>query len=167
MLMKKKAADKTLLLAHRLVFGRPGEAGKRKADLRLFNGLPASPSAKADLEKKLGGQTVPALRDLSIFFNLERSGEKNAMAARLAEFLLSPKDFGKSKAVASVAKKTATGKKAATKRKSSKAEPKAKKAKASANNNKKLSPEQVDSEDEDFAEEIASLKAAGKSRHAA
>lgn len=155
MLTKKKAADKTLLLAHRIIFGRPGEAAKRKANLRLFNGFPASQD-KAALETKLATQTLPALRDLCILFNLERSGEKNAMATRLAVFLMSPKDFGKSKAVTTTA--TATKKKtAAAKGKKTATNPAAKKAKTSNGKKSDLSAEMVES-DEDFAEEIQALQ---------
>lgn len=152
MLTKKKAGDKTILVVHRLIFGRPGEANKRKTDLRQFNGFPAS-FDRSSLDKKLQSQTVPALRDLCIFFNLERSGEKVAMAARLTEFLVSPKDQGKSKPVQ--AKKVIGKKKAAPKGKAAGA----KKAKTSAGKKANgLSPETVESED-DYAEEIASLKA--------
>lgn len=153
-----KVADKTLLLAHRIIFGRPGEANKRKADLRQFNGFPVSQD-KAALVKKLSAQTVAGLRDLCIMFNLERSGEKNAMAGRLADFLMNPKDFGKSKAAppkkAAVTKKKAPAKKTATAAKGKKA--KATKGKKSP----ELSAEFVESDD-DFTEEIASLQAAGR-----
>lgn len=38
-LAKRKSADSALQLVHRLVYRRVGEAGKRKEDLRKFNGL--------------------------------------------------------------------------------------------------------------------------------
>lgn len=151
MLTKKKVSDKTLIMVHRLIFGRPGEANKRKGDLRQFNGFPAS-FDRASLDKKIQSQTLPALRDLSIFFNLERSGEKSTVAARLVDFIVSPKDQGASKPVQ--AKKVIGKKKAAPKGKA----PSAKKAKTSGKKANGLSPETVESED-DFADEIASLKA--------
>lgn len=156
MLTKKKAADKSILLAHRIVFGRPGEAAKRKASLRLFNGLPASSQDKGGLEAKLAGQTIPALRDLCILFNLERSGEKNAMAARIAAFLVSPKDFGKSKAVATITTTTTKKKAAAAKKAKASSKPAAKKAKTNGKKSE-LSAEIVDS-DEDYTEEIQALQ---------
>lgn len=150
MLAKKKSGDKTILLAHRLLYGRPGEANKRKANLRLFNGLPPAHDKPA-MEKKLAALTVSALRDLCILFNLERSGEKLAMGQRVYEFLASPKDYGKSKAVAPAKKATGKRKASATKAAGGK------KAKTAGG---KLSEETVESEDEeDFSEEIASLQA--------
>jgi hypothetical protein len=164
-LTKKKTSDKTLVLAHRLIYGRPGEALKRKGDLRQFNGFPVEANSKPGMEKKLGAQTLPALRDLAIMFNLERSGEKSAMVSLIAEFLEKPKDFGKSKAVPVVAKKTAAGNKgvvvkkaAAGKKGKAAAAPKKKAAKGGKREaEKQLTPETVES-DEDFEEEIASLK---------
>lgn len=147
-LAKLKSSDKTLLYLHRVVFGRPGEAAKRKSDLRLFHGFPGAVSV-ATLEKKLAGQTIPMLRDVCILLNLERGGEKKDMVARLAGFLLQPKDLGKSKPapIRKAAGKKADAKKAA-----------GKKAVGKKAAGKKLSTETVDSED-DYADEIAELKA--------
>ncbi len=146
---KKKSGDKTLVLAHRIIFGRPGEAGKRKGDLRTFSGLPSS---DVTVDKRLSGQTVASLRDLCIMVNLERSGEKNTLVERLEGFLKDPKDFGKSKAV--TVKKTATKRKSPTKGKTSKKAATGKKGEKD-----ELSADLIQTDDEDFAEEIADLKA--------
>lgn len=79
-LAKKKSSDKAIILAHRLLYGRVGEAAKRKANLRLFHGFDtSSPSSSFNEEtfgekiKKLGKEE---LANLAYFLNLERSGEK-------------------------------------------------------------------------------------------
>lgn len=158
-LNKLKAADKTILLAHRLIFGRPGEANKRKADLRQFNGLPSS-TDQAALDKKLASQTLPSLRALLVLFNLERSGEKQVVVERLRAFLLNPKDLGKSKPapVAKKGKVVAKGKQSKKTKTTATVKTAAKKGKVAKVKSTKLSADVVESED-DFAEEIASLKA--------
>ena len=155
-LNKLKAADKTILLVHRLIFGRPGEANKRKADLRQFNGLPPS-TDQAALDKKLSAQTLPSLRSLLVLFNLERSGEKQAVVERVRAFLLNPKDLGKFKP-ASMAKKGRAVAKGKQTKKTKTTTAAVKKGKATKAKSTKLSADVIESED-DFAEEIASLKA--------
>lgn len=41
--------------------------------------------------------TVQQLQSLAVLLNLERSGEKGAMATRITQYLRSPKDLGASK----------------------------------------------------------------------
>lgn len=97
-LAKHKSDYPAILTLHRVIFGRPGEASKRKAHLRLFNGL----SSDADVSKiaeKLAHHTLDELRDICVFLNLDRSGEKKALSERIVEFLTMPADLGESKPV--------------------------------------------------------------------
>lgn len=47
--------------------------------------------------EKLAHHTVEELRDICVFLNLERGGEKKTLAVRIANFLLNPCDLGESK----------------------------------------------------------------------
>jgi len=116
---KRKAADETVTTVHRLVYGRPGDASKRKADLRQFNGFPPATDMKG-ISDKLGRHQVSELKDLCVFLNLEQSGEKSTITQRIVAFLLKPVDFGASKPV-----------KKATKKKSNAKSPRSKAAKVS------------------------------------
>ncbi len=103
---RRKADYAPIVALHRLLYGRPGEAARRKANLRNFNGLARGDGAKAGegagerLGEKLAHQALDALRRLADLLNVERGGEKRALCARLAAFLATPTELGTSQIAA-------------------------------------------------------------------
>jgi len=96
---KRKADYPSIQILHRLLYGRPGEAPKRKANLRLFNGLPVEAAAIESTKwaEKLGHHTVEELRLVCRLLNLEDKGEKKQLVERICKFLIAPSDLGESK----------------------------------------------------------------------
>lgn len=112
--------------------------------------------------------TVQQLQGLAVLLNLERSGEKSALAVRISEYIRSPKDLGASKpaprkSTTSTKKKSAavkSGKKKAVAAKK-KTATKPKKAAAAAKNQTQPKKEKIseaaihtDSEDEKIIAEV-------------
>ena len=91
---KKPAQDETIVLLHRLIWGRPGAARLRKAHLRAFNGFPADhdSSVKSALEGKLAKLVISDLKELAAILHLDLSGAKTKeqYTAMLASFLIKP-----------------------------------------------------------------------------
>ena len=96
----------------------------------MFNG-----TANEHLKEKLDRLQVEELRNLTVFLNLERSGEKSALVQRIEGFLRNPKDLGESKPAPKAGKASKKAGKVVKSKSKSKAKPKkpssAKKAPAS------------------------------------
>ncbi|ELU14625.1 hypothetical protein CAPTEDRAFT_134237 [Capitella teleta] len=83
---------------HKLLFGRIGAVTEVKRNIKRFNGYEFEKDS-ADYQKKLAilkASTLAGLKGLSQTLGLERSGTKDVLMERIMEFLLKPKDFGKS-----------------------------------------------------------------------
>lgn len=98
-LAKRKANYGPIVSLHRLVYGRPGEANRRKSNLRLFNGFADVQEMKRIEERLTKSATYSAddLRSIAAFLNIEFKGDKESVAKRIANFLLKPEDLGDSK----------------------------------------------------------------------
>ena len=75
---------------HRVLFGAPGKANARKANIRKFNGWGSDDKAKDKAERSLKGTgwTTATLRDLSKLLGLETGGHKEGIADRVLTFLV-------------------------------------------------------------------------------
>lgn len=69
---------------------------KRKANLRLFHGIPDAEEV-TKIGEKLDHHKIEELRDMAALLNLAHSGEKKAVIKRICDFLHKPEDFGESK----------------------------------------------------------------------
>jgi hypothetical protein len=81
---------------HRLFFGSEGPKMKRKLQLRQFKGFPAGSAEKVSEKLKKYPWTVPCLRDLCKFFDLDQSGDKDSLVARATAFIMKPEATGAS-----------------------------------------------------------------------
>ncbi len=88
----KVAANEQMILLHRILYDRMGEASKRKANIRAFCGVEASneeDGVKA-FETKLKKYAVANIKNLAILLCLPSSGGKNPLISRIATFLVKP-----------------------------------------------------------------------------
>ncbi len=78
-----------------LCFGSQGQKATRKKHLRLFNGFASTADRDAAEAKVLDNKkkwTVSALKDACAVLGVERSGSRDELVKRLADFLLSPEE---------------------------------------------------------------------------
>ena len=85
----KKTSEDDLVLVHRVILGRPGAKGERKANLKDFSGT------SDDLAKKIGISDLVAIKAPMRAFGLALSGTKEEVTKRLAEYLAAPTARGK------------------------------------------------------------------------
>jgi hypothetical protein len=118
----KVAAHAQLILLHRVLFDRMGEATKRKANIRAFCGVEGSQEA---FETKLKKYTAADIKNLAALLSLPVTGDKAALSARVAAFLAKPsgeacvKSAAATKKATKPAKPKLTNRTAAVKRKNS------------------------------------------------
>ncbi|GFY48938.1 protein DEK [Trichonephila inaurata madagascariensis] len=145
----QKTSIEDLKPLHRILFGRVGSAPQIKRNIRKFSGFPFEKKStefdrkKATVEKL----TNSVLKRVCELLDLERSGTKEEIVARILEFLLEPKDSGKS---------VKTKKKASSKDKKKGSEKKGK------NNKKPKSKKEVASDENDSANESESDETSDK-----
>ncbi|KPA77339.1 hypothetical protein ABB37_07220 [Leptomonas pyrrhocoris] len=146
-----KALETALEPLHRLVYGRPGMSGERRAALEDFKGFP--PAMKAEVEEKIGKLTKDRLRNViqALGLALPISQLRAELVAGVVAFLMAPKDEGKftdPKAAAPPTKKrrSASPKKAAPTGRKRPAEPSPSHAKTAAAKKriKKAKPESAE-----------------------
>ncbi|KPI82789.1 hypothetical protein ABL78_8196 [Leptomonas seymouri] len=92
-----KALESALEPLHRLVYGRPGMSGRRRAALEDFKGFP--PSMRAEVEEKTGKLTKDRLRDIikALGIAVHISQTQAEVAAGVVAYLMAPKDEGRIK----------------------------------------------------------------------
>jgi len=116
-LQKRKSDYEPLIALHRLIYGSPGVAQRRRANLRLFNGFSSADNRDKVTERLVSGSyTMAGVRQIAAFLNLETEGTKEALAKRIAAFLLKPEDLGDSKPTVTASSATKTTKKSPNKR---------------------------------------------------
>lgn len=108
-----KALESALEPVHRIVYGRPGTAGKRRSALVAFQGFPAA--MEAEVVDKVAKLTKDRLRDLikALDINVYISLTHAEVAAGVAKFLMAPRDDGRIKDASAVAAAKEKAKKAA------------------------------------------------------
>ena len=84
-LSRKPASDKMVIMLHKVIFNRLGEAAHRKANIRAFCGDEAG-----NYENRLKKYTNGELKDLCHFLGLTGANEKAAIAAKISKFLMKP-----------------------------------------------------------------------------
>jgi hypothetical protein len=107
--------------------------------------------------------TVQQLQSLAVLLNVERSGEKGALATRISEYLRSPKDLGASKPAP---RKSTTTKKKSVAAKGKKRKAAGSKRRSAPKKAKELSEAAIasDSEDEEIIAEV-SKEVGGDHKH--
>ncbi|KAG5509461.1 hypothetical protein JKF63_06771 [Porcisia hertigi] len=101
-----KALEAALEPLHRIVYGRAGNNGKRRAALERFKGCPAS--MEAEVSEKISKLTKDRLRDVirALGINVHISLPHAQVAAGVVKFLMAPRDDGKIKGSLPAAPKT-------------------------------------------------------------
>jgi hypothetical protein len=74
-LSKRNAMDEVVQLLHRCMYNRVGENHRRKANIRLFCGFDETVE-ESNVRQKLMKCPNTLLKDVCVFLNLERGGEK-------------------------------------------------------------------------------------------
>lgn len=145
------ASHKTVILLHRVLFDRMGEARVRKTHIRQFCGTDGGETKS--LETKLLRHTVAELRSLAQMLGVSASSDKTSLTTRLAVFLSNPTREASAARSSSVAKKTVRKSAPSTKPAARKSAPSAKLAvkrkqekSHSPEKRSKLTPELVDSD---------------------
>lgn len=145
----QKTSIEDLKPLHRILFGRVGSAPQIKRNIRKFSGFPFEKKStefdrkKATVEKL----TNSVLKRVCELLDLERSGTKEEIVLRILEFLLEPKDSGKS---------------VKTKKKTSGKDKKKGPEKKGKNNKKPKTKKEVVSDENDSANESASDETSDK-----
>lgn len=101
----KVAANPHLILLHRLLYDRMGEAAKRKANIRTFRGVDRDGATEA-FRAKLEKYGLQDIKNVAALLCLPVSGEKSALITRVAAFLAKPSADAVSKLVAAPKKAT-------------------------------------------------------------
>ncbi|GFR05318.1 protein DEK [Trichonephila clavata] len=145
----QKTSIEDLKPLHRILFGRVGSAPQIKRNIRKFSGFPFEKKSTEFDRKKTTVEklTNSVLKRVCELLDLERSGTKEEIVVRILEFLLEPKDSGKS---------VKTKKKASGKDKKKSSEKKGK------NNKKPKSKKEVVSDENDSANESESDETSDK-----
>lgn len=94
-LSRHKADDDALKGLFALCFGSQGQKASRKKLLRLFNGFASAADRDAVETRILDNKkkwTVAALKEVCGVLGVERSGSREEIAKRVADFLLSPEE---------------------------------------------------------------------------
>lgn len=106
-LSKHKDEEDIIRSLHTLMFSAVGLKGGRKKNIRLFCGIPASD--RAALETKIVDNkkkwNVALLKEAFDIFGLPHTGPREAMCARLADFLQSPHETSAGKEAPSAKKR--------------------------------------------------------------
>ncbi|GFT70313.1 protein DEK [Nephila pilipes] len=144
-----KTSIEDLKPLYRILFGRVGAAPQIKKNIRKFSGFPfEKKSTEFDRKKAVVEKlTTTVLKRVCELLDLERSGTKEEIVLRILDFLMDPKDSGKS---------VKTKKKASGKDKKKSTEKKGK------NNKKPKTKKEVASDENDSANESASDEASDK-----
>ncbi|CAI9739783.1 protein DEK-like [Octopus vulgaris] len=136
-----------LKIIHRALFDRPGSLVEIKRNIRKFNGFDFGKDDKRFDKKRalLAKNTTASLRKICEILGLERGGAKDEILNKIMDFLVKPKDTGKS--VPKPKKKRKSGE---TK---SKSKPKKNKKKSSSSQKKKVVSSDSSESDSDEEEE--------------
>uniref|UniRef100_A0A1B6MIJ9 Protein DEK n=1 Tax=Graphocephala atropunctata TaxID=36148 RepID=A0A1B6MIJ9_9HEMI len=97
----QRAKVDDLKLLHRLCFGKPGKADILKKNIRKFKGYEFEEASddyekkKVTIEKGFKKVTVAHLKNICNIIDIEKSGTKDDILARILSFLTCPVDSGK------------------------------------------------------------------------
>lgn len=97
-MLNKLEDDHDLLKAlHIILYKGPGSKATRKKDIKAFNGYPAGTDvgaikSKVEANKKW---TVSVLKDACLLLGLEKGGDRDALIARIFDFLMKPHSIAK------------------------------------------------------------------------
>ena len=145
-LNKRLASDKTMILLHRIIYDRMGEARLRKSNLRAFCG----PENDANFDAKLQKYTNAELKELASLLRLSGANDKAALVTKISTFLSKPSAISKVAKPDTLKKTKSTG---VTKAKAKTATRKRKSVAAGkTNKGSVLTPEIVDSDVESDVE---------------
>lgn len=110
-LNRKLVSDKYVILLHRLLYDRLGDARQRKSAIKAFCGFESS-EATAQIEAKLQKYTNAELKDLLHFLGMTSANDKASLVSKISGFLAKPStDIVKLSLEKKAAKKAAAAKK--------------------------------------------------------